>query len=390
MSGRSGAVVAADRATADPVHDLLVRHLALCETAVHPLEIAAELEAAGMGPGTAGRYRHSDVFSLAEELYARVPRRPEAHRAPPPESPWRRRAGPALLTALLYLLPSTGLWLARRTGGAGRGIGVDLTVVVLLALVAAGTAGGGLPGGRRHGLPSAAPDRSFGARFGYAVGLAVVLGLCVTGGTDPALATALACGLGAADWCARWFRHIGWGHLGAARSRAAFRERMRPVLPVAVALFLTALSGLTFAALTLHRPPGTGGDGVSSSAVSSSGVLSSGVLSSGVHGAGGTAWAAQECVGTVLLLVVLLWRCGRTTDALAGLLLGLSGLGVAAAAVHAALPGAGGFGGSGAAAGFDTALLWGFGTTAVLLLPYAWVVLLRPESHRDAVPAGDD
>ena len=375
MSLRSGAAVSADRATADPVHDLLVRHLALCETAVHPLEIAAELEAAGMGPGTAGRYRHSDVFSLAEELYARVPRRPEAHAAPPPESPWRRRAGPALLTAVLYLLPCAGLWLARRTGGAGRGVGVDLTVVVLFALVAAGTAGGaGLPGGPPHGAA-----RSFGARFGYAVGVAAVLGLCVTGGTDPAVATALACGLGAADWCARWFRHIGWGHLGAARSRTAFRERMRPVLPVAVALFLTALSLLTFAALTLHRHR-TAADAVSS-----------GVLSSGVHGADATAWAAQECVGTVLLLVVLLWRCGRTADALAALLCGLSALGVAAAAVPAALPGgSGGYGGSGSTAAFGTALLWGFGTTAALLLPYVWVVLLRPESHRDAAPAGDD
>ncbi|MEY9840468.1 hypothetical protein [Streptacidiphilus sp. EB103A] len=360
MSGRSGAAVSADRATADPVHDLLVRHLTLCETAVHPLEIAAELEAAGMGPGTAGRYRHSDVFSLAEELYARVPRRPEAHRAPPAESPWRRRAGPALLTAVLYLLPCAGLWLARQTGGAGRGVGVDLTVVVLLALVAAGTAGGG---------------HSFGARFGYAVGVAAVLGLCVTGGSDPAVATALACGLGAADWCARWFRHIGWGHLGAARSRNGFRERMRPVLPVAVALFLTALSALTFAALTLHRHRTSDGGG----------------LAAGIHGADGTAWAAQECVGVVLLLVVLLWRCGRTADALAGLLCGLSALGVAAAAVHAALPGgSGGYGGSGTAAAFDTALLRGFGLTAALLLPYAWVVLLRPESHRDTAPAGDD
>ncbi|WP_052433429.1 hypothetical protein [Streptacidiphilus carbonis] len=375
MSPRTGAAVpsdrsadraderATDRATADPVHDLLVRHLALCETAVHPLEIAAELEAAGMGPGTAGRYRHSDVFSLAEELYARVPRRPEAHRAPPPESPWRRRAGPALLAAVLYLLPSAALWLARRTGGAGRGIGVDLTVVVLLALVAAGTAGGGPgAGGRRHSA------RSFGARFGYAAGVAAVLGLCATGGTDPAMAAALACGLGAADWCARWFRHIGWGHLGAARSRAGFRERMRPVLPVAVALFLTALSALTFAALTLHRPR-----------------TADGGLAAGVRGADGTAWAAQECVGAVLLVVVLLWRCGRTADALAGLLCGLSALGVAAAAVPAALPGGGGYGGSGATAGFATALLWGFGITAALLLPYAWVVLLRPESHRDLV-----
>ena len=359
-------VGAAARATADPVHDLLVRHLPLCETAVDPLEIAAELEAVGIGPGTAGRYRHSDVFSLAEELYARVPRRPSALRVPPPESPWRRRAVPALGVALLYLLPCAALWLARATGGTERGLGVDLTVVGLLALVAAGTSGQG----RGRG-----PEHPFRARFGFALGMAAVLGLSVTGGASLPVATALACSVGAADWCARWFRHIGWGHLGAARSQSGFRERMRPVLPVAVVLYLTALSALTFAALALERRS-TGPDG----------------LAGAVAGADGTAWAAQECTGLVLLAVLLLWRCGRGQAALAALLGALAAVGVAAAAVGADAPwrvpptGTGSTGALGPAGPvFGSALLWGCGITAALLLPYAWVVLRRPESHRAAV-----
>jgi hypothetical protein len=351
----TGSAAALTASTADPVHDLLIRHLPLCETAVHPLEIAAELEAVGIGPATAGHYRHSDVFSLAEELYARVPRRPSALRTPPPESPWRRRAVPALGIALLQLLPCAALWLARSTGGTRRGPGVALTVLLLLALAAAATSGRDL-------------DHPFRARFGFALGLAALLGLGVTGGASPPVAVALACSVGAADWCARWFRHIGWGHLDAARSQSEFRERMRPVLPVAVALYLTALSALTFAALALQRHRHTEGG-----------------LAAAVGGASGTAWAAQECTGAVLLLVLLLWRCGRHRDALTALLCALSAVATAVAAVGAKAPWQVPTAPPGSPAGavFSSALLWGCGLTAVLLLPYAWVVLRRPESHRD-------
>ena len=48
------------------------RHRELCERAVDPLEIAAGLEAHGIADRTAARFRHRDVFSLAEE------RRPRA------------------------------------------------------------------------------------------------------------------------------------------------------------------------------------------------------------------------------------------------------------------------------------------------------------------------
>ncbi|MDH2392473.1 hypothetical protein QCN29_27590 [Streptomyces sp. HNM0663] len=66
--------IAPRRGPADPVKALLHRHRELCERAVDPLEIAAGLEVHGVTDRTAARFRHRDVFSLAEELYARVPR----------------------------------------------------------------------------------------------------------------------------------------------------------------------------------------------------------------------------------------------------------------------------------------------------------------------------
>ncbi|MGN7142555.1 hypothetical protein ACTHS2_36690, partial [Streptomyces pseudogriseolus] len=88
---------------ADPVKVLMHRHRALCERAVDPLEIAAGLEAHGITDRTAARFRHRDVFSLAEELYARVPRdadaatdgpaaAPPATRHPAPTWPGDRRS----------------------------------------------------------------------------------------------------------------------------------------------------------------------------------------------------------------------------------------------------------------------------------------------------------
>ncbi|MFE4061696.1 hypothetical protein ACFXP3_36330, partial [Streptomyces sp. NPDC059096] len=70
----------ARRGSADPVKALLHRHRTLCERAVDPLEIAAGLEAHGITDRTAARFRHRDVFSLAEELYARVPQSTDAPR----------------------------------------------------------------------------------------------------------------------------------------------------------------------------------------------------------------------------------------------------------------------------------------------------------------------
>lgn len=58
----------------DPVRELMYQHREMCERAIDPLEIAAGLEARGVTDRTAARFKHRDVFSLAEELYARIPR----------------------------------------------------------------------------------------------------------------------------------------------------------------------------------------------------------------------------------------------------------------------------------------------------------------------------
>ncbi|MFE2305190.1 hypothetical protein [Streptomyces sp. NPDC059411] len=90
----------------DPVKVLLHRHRELCEHAVDCLEIAAGLEAHGITDRTAARFRHRDVFSLAEELYARTPRA-QTPPAPPAGIPVDPRAvrgfGRALLPGALAL-----------------------------------------------------------------------------------------------------------------------------------------------------------------------------------------------------------------------------------------------------------------------------------------------
>ncbi|MER7714979.1 hypothetical protein ABTX83_31295, partial [Streptomyces werraensis] len=111
---------------ADPVKVLLHRHRELCERAVDPLEIAAGLEAHGITDRTAARFRHRDVFSLAEELYARVPRdadtvtdAPTAPDTPAPEG-GRRSVTVLLLPLLPGALCAAALVALARTHGQTR------------------------------------------------------------------------------------------------------------------------------------------------------------------------------------------------------------------------------------------------------------------------------
>ncbi|GAA1968371.1 hypothetical protein [Kitasatospora viridis] len=175
------------RRAADPVRELMEAHRVLCERAVDPLEIAAGLEEAGIGAAVAGRYRHADVFGLAEELFARVPRRPVEPPAP--------------LTAR----PAPG-WRYRLGSGAG------LLGALLLPLL------------------TAAPG---------ALGTALALALAAW----PAA--------GAADRAARWVRHTGKVQVRGSVTLAEFRARMRPVLPVALGLHLAVLALTSFAALAV-------------------------------------------------------------------------------------------------------------------------------------------
>jgi hypothetical protein len=199
-AGADPAVGREVRISADPVRELMAAHRGLCERAVDPLEIAAGLEEAGIGAALIGRYRHADVFGLAEELFARVPRRPvEPVRAAPAESAhlgWRHRLG-----ALAGLVGALLLPLATAPPGA-------LGSALALALA---------------GWPAA----------------------------------------GAADRAARWLRRTGRGQLRGAATAVQFRARMRPVLPVALGLHLAALALTSLVALALLAAlaPGSGPPG---------------------------------------------------------------------------------------------------------------------------------
>lgn len=118
--GRRAAV---RRGPADPVKVLMHRHRDLCERAVDPLEIAAGLEAHGLTDRTAARYRHRDVFSLAEELYARVPaagRSARAHHERPGRDTEARGRLDAHRPAARCRLPRDGRGAQGHRGGARR------------------------------------------------------------------------------------------------------------------------------------------------------------------------------------------------------------------------------------------------------------------------------
>ncbi|MFG2842204.1 hypothetical protein ACGF12_03380 [Kitasatospora sp. NPDC048296] len=354
----------------DPVREVMAEHRELCERAVDPLEIAAGLEEAGLGPDAAARCRHTNLFSLAEELYARVPRRPPA--APDPPRPGRRGAAArAALTAAVLAAPPCA---AVAAFGARWPVLLPAAVplVLLPALTTPAESGppptaparpdalGPAPGRVPAPVPSAG-SRLRPAALGHGLGLAalLLLPLAVPGGDRPpavALVLAAAVSAGSAERVARWYRQVGRGHLGAARTLAGFRARMRPVLPVAVALHLAVLAVLTYAALAVlavvapHPGPGHGG----------------GLLHLAAERAGPAQWAAQGVLGLLLVLPVLLARCGRRTAAALGALAG-----PAAAAVPLAL-------GRSAPA----AVLLGGGAVAAALLAYAWARLGRAGAHR--------
>ncbi|MFF2041225.1 hypothetical protein ACFVVX_12410 [Kitasatospora sp. NPDC058170] len=349
---------AAGRVTGDPVREVMAAHRVLCERAVDPLEIAAGLEEAGLGAAAAARCRHTDLFSLAEELYARVPRRPPgpAQAACGRESRWRR-CGAALRVAALAALPCA----AAAALGAVRPVLLPAAVpLVLLPALAAGADGSDGTG---------PPDRAARGRrpvlLAHGLGVAGLLLLPLAGApgdasgdgrVTAALVLAAALSAGSAEWAARWFRHVGRGHLGSAGTLAEFRSRMRPVLPVAVTLHLAVLAVLTFAALAVltavaPRPgPDHGG----------------GLLHVAVERADGAQWAAQGVLGLLLVLPALLARCGRSATAALGALAGPV-LTAALLATGRSLPAAG---------------LLGGGAVALVLFGYASVVLGRAGAHR--------
>ncbi|MFJ9564246.1 hypothetical protein ACIRQQ_29945 [Streptomyces fuscichromogenes] len=239
---------------------LMHRHRALCEQAVDPLEIAAGLEAHGVTDRTATRFRHRDVFSLAEELYARVPRDGDRHPPAEPAPAPRVHVGRALLTLLpgaVCAAVVTGVRLSE-----GRPRLVVAAVGVLAVALAARPA-------LRHG-PLAVPARTpawrpaTGTRawtcwlLAYAVLGDGLLRAVVAGGPDglptgaahgpwpvttvPVLALTLA--LAPAAWSAHLLTAGARRRLAGSRALEEFTGAVRPLLLGTFALFLGALTAL--------------------------------------------------------------------------------------------------------------------------------------------------
>ncbi|MEU3978545.1 hypothetical protein AB0F77_00325 [Streptomyces sp. NPDC026672] len=259
------------RGAADPVKALMHRHRDLCERAVDALEIAAGLEAHGVTDRTATRFRHRDVFSLAEEMYARAPRDNDPHPHAEPATAPRARADWALLALLPGVLCAaavTGLHLTHgRTRLAVAAAGVLVVSLAVRALLRRGplapTAG---PRGRRPTTPTHAWTWCL---ITYALLGDGLLRAVLTGGPDdlpdgspdgpwplataPVLALALGCV--PAAWCAHLFLTHAHRRLGSSRGLEEFSAAVRPVLLGTFALYLGALAALTAATAAVLDEP---------------------------------------------------------------------------------------------------------------------------------------
>ncbi len=255
----------ARRTGADPVKTLMHRHRELCERAVDPLEIAAGLEAHGITDRTAARFRHRDVFSLAEEMYARVPRDGDTPPSPAGLTAPRARADrflPALLPGALCAAAVTGLHLTH--GRLRLVVAVAGALAVALALRVALARG---PLGRTDRTRPTALATCW--LVAYALLGDEVLRAAVTAGPDalptgnldgsrllattPVLALTLTCA--PAAWIAHFFAVRARRQLAGSRGLEEFATSVRPLLLGTVALFLCALTALlTATAATLHEP----------------------------------------------------------------------------------------------------------------------------------------
>jgi hypothetical protein len=245
------------------------RHRDLCERAVDPLEIAAGLEAHGVTDRTAARFRHRDVFSLAEEMYARVSRDGET---PPPPSP-QESTRPRVDWVLLALLPGAlctatvvGLHLAHgQTRLTVAGVGVLAVSLAVRAALGRGPLGTRTP--RTH--PNGAATCAYWL-LAYALLGDGLLAAALAGGPDglpdgsvnapwplttvPALALAWSCA--PAVWSAHLLTARARRKLTASRGLEDFADAVRPLLLGTFALFLAALTALLAASgPALGQPP---------------------------------------------------------------------------------------------------------------------------------------
>ncbi len=240
------------RTAADPVKALMHRHRDLCERAVDPLEIAAGLEAHGVTDRTAARFRHRDVFSLAEEMYARVPRDGDTPAPPADPSGPAPRAAWIVLSLLPGVLGAATVAALRLTDGRPR---------LIAALAGALTVSAAL-GAALHRGPLSAATRTTATWTCWLAGYALLgdglLRAALAGGPDglpdgtadgpwpvalaPVLALALSCAPAAG--CAHLFAERARRKLTSSRGLADFSASVRPLLFGAFALYLGALAAL--------------------------------------------------------------------------------------------------------------------------------------------------
>lgn len=238
---------------ADPVRELMHRHRLLCARAVDPLEVAAVLEAHGVTDRTAARFRHRDVFSLAEELFARAPGEPGE--APKPVVP-AAGAGGRVTGAVVHLLPGTlctvtfaalalNEWLpvwAQFTVGAVGALAVGASLRLSLRRIA-------------RPAPAVVPALSACWLIAYALfgdWLLVRLlgdGFAPDGPPDilPGAVLSLAFAVLPAALAARGFRVGARRRLAASRGLDGFASAVRPLILQTVALFAVALIALQLA-----------------------------------------------------------------------------------------------------------------------------------------------
>ncbi|MFJ6695670.1 hypothetical protein ACIQM4_06325 [Streptomyces sp. NPDC091272] len=292
------------RTPADPVRVLMHRHRELCERAVDPLEIAAGLEAHGVTDRTAARFRHRDVFSLAEELYARVPRADEDDvpaRAPEPRehdtslpTAWAAYALlPGALCALT-LLGADGLSGAARVAAVAAGVLATLAALLLCL---------------RRG-PLRADGYAPWARTGWlllyaAAGDGVLRWLLGDGplwAPSPATLVGLAAALAPAAWCGRLLTVQAHRRLRMSRGTQDFGAAVRPLLFGVFALYAAALALLLYGASRL----GFGGSfAVSAVAVGALLFLARLLAVHGLPRAGATG-LTLACAAEITVLAVLL------------------------------------------------------------------------------------
>ncbi|MCW7942214.1 membrane protein [Streptomyces hygroscopicus] len=225
------------------------RHHDLCEQAVDPLEIAAALEVHGLTDRAAARFRHRDVFSLAEEMYARVPR--DGDRLPPPpnsSAPLREHwawAAFALLPGVLCAAAVMGL---RSTEGSPR-LAVAAVGALAVALALRMALGRGPLRTPARTTPTGNPVWTCWL-LAYAVLGDGLLRAALEGGPDgpwpmaTGSALALALAFGPAVWCARLFATGARRRLAASRGLEEFASSVTPLLLGLIGLFLSFLGAL--------------------------------------------------------------------------------------------------------------------------------------------------